>query len=58
MEFTEFESSVMTDIIDWASCFYLVEAWFFSQNEIVEDYWNSYFSNSNMKTPETGLEVF
>lgn len=54
---TEYESSVMSDIIDWAVEFYLAK-YSFTNVEMIEDYWQSYISNCEMGKPESGLETF
>ena len=54
---TEYESSVMSDIIEWAVDFYLVKQPSFSNAEMIEDYWQSYISNCEMGKRESGLET-
>lgn len=54
---TEYESSVMSDIIEWAYKFYAGEQNSFTHMEMIEDYWQSYISNCEMGKPESGLET-
>lgn len=55
---TEYESSVMSDIIEWAVDCYFVKQRSYSNAEMIEDYWQSYISNCEMGKPESGLETF
>jgi hypothetical protein len=54
---TEFETGVMADILEWAYKFYAGEQDSFSHIEMIEDYWQSYFSNTEMRQPESGLAI-
>lgn len=54
---TEYESSVMTDILEWAVDFYLGEQYSFTHDEMIEDYWQSYISNCEMGKQESGLQT-